>query len=330
MDVIKNRHLTSKIRTALDYIPGGVGIYALYWRMRAALEALRSYQPVHEVLPEFKSGIEPTLEQPTSQLCTAGQCMSPAYYRWCKEMRSPARFSRKQWEFAYILEVLWQAGQMRTDKKGLGFGCGQEPLAAIFAKHGATVLATDLAPEEAEQKGWVRTLQHSASLENLYKASRNKISRKDFFSKVSFRSVDMNAIPDDLDSFDFVWSACAFEHLGSLRHGMEFIKNSSRLLKPGGIAVHTTEFNLSSNQETMEHPGCSVFRKQDMERLAEELVHEGYVVEPFNFNCGNGLVDNHVDAPPYGMSPHLKLKLDQYVVTSIGIIVRKPDNQGNL
>jgi cyclopropane fatty-acyl-phospholipid synthase-like methyltransferase len=34
-----------------------------------------------------------------------------------------------------------------------------------------------------------------------------------------FRRADMNAMPDTLGQFDFVWSACAFEHLGSIRQG---------------------------------------------------------------------------------------------------------------
>ena len=40
-----------------------------------------------------------------------------------------------------------------------------------------------------------------------------------FDQLVTFRPVDMTAIPDDLAGFDFCWSSCALEHLGSLAAG---------------------------------------------------------------------------------------------------------------
>ena len=51
----------------------------------------------------------------------------------------------------------------------------------------------------------------------------------------------MRDLPDDLGSFDFIWSSCSFEHLGSLGEGERFVLEALRFLKPGGVAVHTTE-----------------------------------------------------------------------------------------
>ncbi|CAB3733546.1 hypothetical protein LMG22037_05808 [Paraburkholderia phenoliruptrix] len=59
-------------------------------------------------------------------------------------MKSPARLARKQWEFVYTLEALSQARMLAPGKRGLGFGCGEEPLAAVMAKRGSIVTATDL------------------------------------------------------------------------------------------------------------------------------------------------------------------------------------------
>jgi 2-polyprenyl-3-methyl-5-hydroxy-6-metoxy-1,4-benzoquinol methylase len=68
----------------------------------------------------------------------------------------------------------------------------------------------------------------------------------DFKARVSYRTLDMNFIPDDLHGkFDFVWSTCSVEHVGSILLGQRFIINTLNLLKPGGIAIHTVEFNLS-------------------------------------------------------------------------------------
>ena len=105
---------------------------------------------------------------------------------------------------------------------------------------------------------------------------------------------------------------------------MDFVKNSMRCLKPGGIAVHTTEFNISSNDATLEDPNCSIYRVRDIKQLIDELESEGFLVEPLNLNTGTGGVDNHVDLPPYGFSPHLKMVLSGFVVTSIGLIIKRP------
>ena len=92
---------------------------------------------------------------------------------------------------------------------------------------------------------------------------------------VKLRSVDMNSIPDDIEGYDFTWSACAFEHLGSIDKGLEFVKNSLKCLKPGGIAVHTTEFNASSDQNTLTSGPTVLFRKKDLELLGEEKCARG-------------------------------------------------------
>jgi 2-polyprenyl-3-methyl-5-hydroxy-6-metoxy-1,4-benzoquinol methylase len=68
----------------------------------------------------------------------------------------------------------------------------------------------------------------------------------DFKARVSYRTLDMNYIPEELNGkFDFVWSTCSVEHVGTILLGQRFIINTLNLLKPGGIAIHTVEFNLS-------------------------------------------------------------------------------------
>ena len=146
---------------------------------------------------------------------------------------------------------------------------------------------------------------------------------EDFKRRTTFRAADMNDIPSDLKEFDFLWSSCALEHLGSIEHGLAFIINAMNCLKPGGVAVHTTEFNLSSDTDTVDAPGLCLFRKQDMLRLERELQSLGYHVSPFNFSKGTMPIDHYVDLPPFCPSPHLKVQVQQYAATSIGIIIRK-------
>jgi len=292
--------------------------HGAYWRARVALE-----RRVRHPLPRLafgSDGPEPSFANPTSQLCTAAQCLEPDYALRCREIQSAPRFNRKQWEFAYILQVLHVRGLIRQGARGLGFGCGKEPIPAALAAQGCTIVATDQPAEAAAQAGWIAGEQHAATLDALN--DRGLCASDQFRSLVSLREVDMNAIPPDLRGFDFVWSACSLEHLGSLRRGLDFIHNSVKCLKPGGVAVHTTEFNLSSLDETLEDPNCVVYRRCDIEQLVEELRRDGHAVAPVSFDPGGSPPDRYVDVPPYRSSPHLKLRLEKYVVTSIGLIVQ--------
>lgn len=297
------------------------GVRALrQWQLRRQLAA--SYPPAPLPLLERGDGTPPTLANPVSQLCTASQFLEPRYTGWCAEMLAGPRLARKQWEFVYILEVLGQAGMLAPGRRGLGFGCGREPLVATIASRDAAVLATDLGADEAGAQGWIDSGLHSSNLEQL---NINGICPPETFRRnVAFEFCDMNAIPPAYaGGFDFVWSACSLEHLGSIDKGLDFIVNAMACLKPGGIAVHTTEFNLSSDGETVDHAGTVLFRRQDIERLAKRLAAIGATLATRNYHFGTQPVDRHVDVPPYADAPHLKLQIERYASTSIGLIIRK-------
>lgn len=262
----------------------------------------------------------PTLAEPVCQLCTEGQLTEPAYAAWCRALALAPNPHRKTWEFCFIAAALEAAGLLRPGARALGFGVGTEPLPALFAQRGVDVVATDAPPCLVGTQGWASTGQHAEGLEALSRPAILPDER--LRAAVSFRAVDMNAVPEDLVGFDFCWSSCAFEHLGSIEHGLRFVERSLETLKPGGLAVHTTEFNVSSNDETLETPSLSVFRKQDIEALLDRLAAAGHRPRPLNLHPGHGEMDQHVDLPPFAL-PHLKLKLARYVTTSIGLVVEK-------
>ncbi|WP_458097333.1 SAM-dependent methyltransferase [Roseomonas sp. WA12] len=262
----------------------------------------------------------PTLASPTSQLCTEDQLREPAYAGWCATIGEAPRMHRKQWEFCWILAVMRAMDLIRPGTRMLGFGVGQEPLPSMLAANGVSVLATDAPPEVVEGVGWDSTGQHAAGLMQLYHP--RLIDEATFRERVSFAPVDMNAIPPDLHGYDACWSSCCFEHLGSIEHGLRFFENSLETLRPGGIAVHTTEFNLGSNEATLETPGLSFFRRRDIEGMLERLAARGHVVWPLNLHPGDAPLDAYVDAPPYAL-PHLKIEALGYVTTSIGIVVQR-------
>jgi hypothetical protein len=257
-----------------------------------------------------------------SRLCTEAQVRQPWFKRWCEAIGEQPTLHRKSWEFAYVAEVLDQLDLLGPGRRGLGFGVGREALVAGFASRGVEVVATDLAPSSREALGWARSGQHAFGLEGLL---RPEVCDPETFRKlVSWRDVDMRSIPDDLTGFDFCWSICSFEHLGSLTSGMDFVERSLATLAPGGIAVHTTEFNLSSDEDTIEDGPVVIYRKRDLLGLKERLEGEGHQVAAFDFDPGKGLLDKFVDLPPFAWAdePTLRFLHGPYTLTSIAIVVR--------
>jgi SAM-dependent methyltransferase len=255
-----------------------------------------------------------------SSVCRQAQLESEAFRAWAARMKEPPRSHRKTWEFCYIAQALFERGLLRPGARGLGFAVGREPLPALFASFGCEIVATDLDEASARRAGWVDTGQHAATLAVLNE--RGLCPPDEFAERVSFRVVDMNAIPDDLRGFDFVWSSCSLEHLGSLAAGEAFVHRAMECLRPGGVAVHTTEYNAASNRFTVERGPSVIFRRRDVERIGERLVAAGHEIT-LDFTEGACAMDYVVDVPPYRLEPHLKLLLEGFVSTSIGLIVRK-------
>lgn len=170
------------------------------------------------------------------------------------------------------------------------------------------MVATDLEPSKADQAGWSETGQHADAIEDL--PIQDLCWPELFYQRASFRYVNMNAIPCDLRNFDFTWSSCALEHVGSLEGAMAFVLNQMECLRPGGVAVHTTEFNVSSKAETITEGHTVYFRRSDAEHLADQLRKAGYSLE-LSFDTGRTLEDRHVDQFPYDTARHLKVQADR-------------------
>ena len=282
----------------------------------------------------------------TSQVCRQSFWDMPFFEYWAKRLmpnlidhlretnqfserayEEPILYHRKLWEWVYVCQSLYERGCLRPGKKGLAFGIGKEGTADLFASLGCDILATDLSAENDGSKIWLEHSQNAAG--NIGVLNKYGFCDKETFAKkVSYRDVDMNHIDEDLKGYDFCWSACALEHLGGLRAGMDFVKNSLRTLNGGGVAVHTTEYNLTSNDRTIDEKTTAIYRKKDILRLAEELRNDGHFVAPLDFYCGSDELDKFVDIWPHGKKDmHVHLAWEGQIYTSIGlIIVKKADD----
>ena len=259
-------------------------------------------------------------ERLLSVLCRGAHLDSAAFRYWTQRLQVGTAYHRKAWEFALICQALYERGALRPGARGLGFAVGCEPLPALFAAFGCQILATDLALEDHRSGKWSRANQWAGKLEPL--ARPEICDDKAFHERVTYQPADMNDIPSELRGFDFTWSSCSFEHCGSIDLGKRFILEQMKCLAPGGWAVHTTEFNLSSNTHTRTKGHTVVFRRRDIEDICRSLQAEGHYVEPLDLNAGTDPIDAHIDDQPF-TDRHLRLRIGHYAATSIGLIMRK-------
>ena len=264
-----------------------------------------------------------------SQLCRFATLDSPAFRGWLERMQIAWQIHRKPWELAYICQALSERGLLVPGARGLGFAVGAEKLPAFLASLGCRVTATDLASDDERNRDWAKTGQWVGTRDALN--ADGLCPAAEFRERVEFRPVDMNRVPDDLRGYDFTWSTCSFEHCGNLELGLRFLERQMDCLKPGGVAVHTTEFNLSSNDDTLAEGSCVIYRLRDIEDVCQRLRSQGHHVEPIDVDPGMSELDTFVDPPPYygsaaepgGRIKHLRLSLAGHASTSIGLIIRK-------
>ena len=280
---------------------------------------------------------EPPQSCPSNALASKATTQSDLDSEWCaywaRELGVGFAYHRKLWELTYVLQALGAAGCITPGNRGLGFGCGRESIPSYLASKGVSIVATDLPASDSAAAGWIATGQHAAALEELYFS--HLVSREWFDAHVSCLPVDMNAIPDNLQDFDFCWSICALEHLGSIEAGLSFIERSLDALKPGGVAVHTTEFAFLNIDKTVEKGATVFYLRKHFEELSARLTSAGHVMAPLDFDVGDGPMDTFIDCPPFPGGPrdhlltcwphsyHLKVSFEGIPTTCFGLIIRK-------
>ncbi|MDQ4131890.1 MAG: hypothetical protein M3179_01505 [Actinomycetota bacterium] len=241
--------------------------------------------------PNFPPGVR-------SRVCTQSQVRKPWFEVW--SCSTP-------WPCSHRVHGAWASRS------------GGNRSSPFFAGRGCHIVATDLPLSAKEARGWRVSGQLRQGLSDL---RRDRLCNPDRFNElVTWRPVDMRAIPDDLRGFDFCWSACALEHLGSLEAGMSFVERSLGTLRPGGVAVHTTEYNVGADNETVATGPTVLYRKHDLLALAARLGRAGHQVAAFQL-AGRGAVDEYVDVPPYSPEAHICISLGSFVTTSLALVVR--------
>jgi Methyltransferase domain len=311
----------------------------------ARAEALRRV----DLREHNSAGRPPRFADLVSQAVSADQFDEPDYVRWAELLgfaekgrlvvrgSIPTVFNRKVWEWAFVLRAAEQYGLLEPGRTAIGFGVGNEPVPAALARYGMKVVATDQDAEDSEDWAatgqWTSTGQLLTGLEGL---SRPEIVPNDRLGElVTVRRVDMTDVPDDLGPCDLVWSSCALEHLGSPPKGLEFVVRSARLLAPGGVAAHTTEFELTARSATADWGHLACYRPADLRELSERLRSQGLEIE-LNLHVPMDRAEDRWVSVVLGQGPeleagelsHLKVAVHESVCTSFGIVVHRPEPVG--
>ncbi|HLN16794.1 MAG TPA: hypothetical protein VK277_08605 [Acidimicrobiales bacterium] len=277
--------------------------------------------------PDGHGNIAPVL---ASQLCRESTLTSAAFVAWSDRLRPVwdpdgtdlrrVMQHRKMWEWLFICQALDEHSMLAPGRRGLGFGVGKEPLVALFASLGCQIVASDLDPDEAAAGGWAASgAEYAGGLTGLN--DHGLCPSELFEERVAFRFVDMRQIPSDLAGFDFTWSSCAFEHLGTIEAGLEFVVDQVRCLRTGGVAVHTTEFNVSPGNGTITEGPTVLYRREHLEELAIRLRRLGCRIT-LDLTEGVAPADRHVDLPPFSET-HLRTVLGEYATTSVALVIEK-------
>lgn len=267
----------------------------------------------------------------SSHLCRSRDFNEPWLHYWADALRIAPIYHRKIWEDCYVLQSLHDAGVLREGSRGLGFAVGIEKLPSLFASRGLRVTATDLDPTDQRAAGWVKTTQNAQAKRTLHYPELLDEAR--FDDAVDFTFADMTKIGEDLhQGYDFCWSVCALEHLGSIEAGLGFILESTRCVRPGGYCVHTTEYNLDQIGPTIDNWGTVLFQRKHIEQLAVRLAAAGHELVELDLTPGSDILDGIVDVPPflhhprsdaaYPRAPHLVVSVDGKPSTSLGLLIR--------
>ncbi len=254
------------------------------------------------------------------ELCEAGRgscapqiadTTSPWFAYWARELRCEPRPDRKLWEAVTVLQAFYEADILRPGARALGFGVGAEPLPSYLASIGLDVVATDLPGVADPALCWKPDL----------------IAQSDFDIRVEVSNLDIRRLDDPtLRGFDACWSCSVLDSLASQEQAADAAILTMDTLRPGGVAVHITEFAFAEN-EPAEHAHALCFPRPFFEKLAHGLNGRGHRVAALDFDLGAHPLDRYVDLEPFDPSasqigaPHLKALLGGELRTSFALVV---------
>lgn len=146
------------------------------------------------------------------------------------------KLRRKWWEWQYIADQSERLGLLNRHTMGVGLGVGAEALIFFFARHCGKIIATDLYSSET---AWREACYDDFAA--IIAQAPLSFDRQ----RLQIINADMRDIPVGDGSVDLVWSTSSIEHVPTFADLLQTLEEISRVLKPGGYAILTTEYCLS-------------------------------------------------------------------------------------
>jgi hypothetical protein len=258
----------------------------------------------------------------TPRLATQEELGVPEHADFMALFHEEPVMHRRQWEYGFLLRILDKLPQLH---KAIGFAVHDEPTVSYLASENVSVIATHLPLNTTEAKAGYDELFFSKEAIN----SRHIATPEQMDEYVKQDFVDMNTVESSkvwkqAGTYDLVWSLGSVGHLGTIRSALNFMEKSLELLKPGGAAVHTSEFNVGSTTATMDGDVTVLLRKSDVDLFHNCVAKKGFdMVQPC-YDLGNEKIDQEYDTPPYSPTRHLRLQIGQFPATCIGFAIQKP------
>jgi len=267
-----------------------------------------------------------------SKLCDATDWFDPDFERIVRtELEEEPRFHRKQWEFVQIFRTLEALGYLNPRSRGLSMGGGEERLLYAVARRAGHLTVTDLYESGSLWDG-ARTDTPDRSLKAAAPFAIDP-------SRLTARRMDMRALEFDDASFDFCYSSCAIEHIGTDDDFLEHLREVRRVLKDDGVYVLTTEF----------HYGADVIPVPRNYYFSSEFLHELVRTASFATLGVDGAVSPHAFNRPLPESlsdlcadpadgitgrllksvPHVQLLIGGLPFSSLSLALAKPAPGGS-
>jgi SAM-dependent methyltransferase len=190
---------------------------------------------------------------------------------------------RKDWEWALGIIAISRFGKLNEKSTAIGIGSGTEPVPFYLANKINHVYATDI---YRGNDGWKRAAP-SDFPENPRKYAPFPY-REDAFTVLRMDGTNLE-FPSE--SFDIAFSFSSIEHFGGKSHSgsLRALQEIERVLKPGGLAVITTEYIINDK----EHP--EFFNRRTVYSDLIDKLEKLKLVEPLDLKITTKTLDTLID-----------------------------------
>ncbi len=297
----------------------------LLFRSVARFEKLKleDLVPVEKFSIKFENGLKSRGDW-RSEVISEARFKEDNFFAWMNLLKEKPTLHNKQFQQYAIMEAANSVPIYDgTRRYAIGFGVGREPIPAALIQLGFDVIATDYLDGEIASQ-WKNTGELADNYEELN--LRGIASAKEFAEHLRFRNLDMNILPAEYSNqFDFVWSSCSLGHIGGYQAGLDFIENSLKLLKPGGIALHTTELDASSFKDKYESSTLNFYKLKDLNEVIGRARAKGFSVSNIELPTKyRGVSEKYVVREPWAEKPHIRIEIYGREILSTALIFHRP------